>query len=296
MKTDLQKFEAITITLNPAIDLTISIPDFRSGIVNRVEGSHTQPGGKGVNAATALAGGGHRVAATGFLGRENSGDFEALFAEKGIEDCFVRIPGRTLTGIKIAYPERNETTDINCPGFSPTPTDLDLLMQRLDSLEAAWFVVGGSIPPGIDAGIYREIIRSLKSHGGKVILDASGDALRHGIEAAPDIIKPNIHELEEIAGRQLSTEAAVIEAAHQLLAKGIELVVVSRGGEGACFISKNEVVIEHPPKIEIKSTVGAGDAMVGGIVAAQLRGLPLAGCARLATEFSVALLKRNAAL
>ena len=147
------------------------------------------------------------------LRQENYGDFEALFAEKGIEDCFVRIPGRTRTGIKIADPARNETTDINFPGFSPTAADLDLLMQRLDTLEAPWFVVGGSIPPGIEAGIYREIIRSLKSRGGKVILDASGDALRHGIEAAPEIIKPNIHELEEIAGTRLPTEAAVIEAA-----------------------------------------------------------------------------------
>lgn len=288
-------FDAVTITLNPAIDLTISIRDFRPGVVNRVDGSHTQPGGKGVNAATALADAGHRVAATGFLGRDNAADFEALFTEKGIEDCFVRIPGRTRTGIKITDPSRNETTDINFPGFNPTAADLNALMQQLAALEAPWFVVGGSIPPGIDAGIYREIIRGLKSRGGKVILDTSGEALRRGIEAAPDIIKPNIHELEEISGDSLLTESAVIEAARGLLAKGIELVVVSRGGEGACFISKNEVLVEHPPGIEIKSTVGAGDAMVGGIVAAQLRKLPLAGCARLATEFSVALLKRNAA-
>src|SRR5271170_6325598 len=110
MKNALPKFDAVTITLNPAIDLTISIRDFTPGAVNRVEQSHSVPGGKGVNAGTVLADDGHRVAATGFLGRENSECFEALFAEKRIEDCFVRIPGRTRTGIKITDPMRHETT------------------------------------------------------------------------------------------------------------------------------------------------------------------------------------------
>lgn len=291
----LQAFDAVTITLNPAIDLTVSIRDFRPGAVNRVDAWHTQPGGKGVNAATALAGDGHRVAATGFLGRDNTADFEALFAEKDIADCFVRIAGTTRTGIKITDPSRRETTDINFPGFAPTPRDLKALFKRIDALEAKWFMAGGSVPPGVDVSVFRDIIRALKARGSRVILDTSGEALRHGIEAGPDIIKPNIHELEELAGKRLKTQTAVAKAARALLAKGIQLVAVSMGDEGALLVTENEVVMERAPKITIKSTVGAGDAMVGGIVAAQLRKLPLAACARLATEFSVALLKRNAA-
>lgn len=295
MKTASRKFDAVTLTLNPAIDLTISIRDFKPGAVNRVEHSHSIPGGKGVNAATALADEGHSVAVTGFLGRENTECFEALFAEKRIEDCFVRILGRTRTGIKISDPVRNETTDINFLGFVPTPADFDLLSRQLDALDGSWFVVGGSIPPGINETVYRDIIRALKKRGGKVALDTSGDALRHGIEAAPDIIKPNIHELEALVGKPLNTQTAIVEAAQKLLAMGIGLVVVSMGGEGACFVSKTDVVMERPPLIKVKSTVGAGDAMVGGIVAAQLRKLSLKECARLATQFSVELLKRNAA-
>src|ERR1700677_214872 len=168
MKNTQKKFDVVTITLNPALDLTITIRDFKRGAVNRVEKSHTMPGGKGVNAAAALASDGHRVAVTGFLGRENSGDFEALFAEKGINDCFVRIPGRTRTGIKIIDPVQNITTDINFPGLAPTACDLDLLRAQLDALDAAWFMVGGSIPPGVDAAVYSGLIRALKARGGSV--------------------------------------------------------------------------------------------------------------------------------
>ena len=295
MKKSPRKFDVVTVTLNPAIDLTISIDDFRTGAVNRVAASHTQPGGKGVNAATALAAAGHHVAATGFLGRENTGDFETLFAEKGIEDCFVRIAGRTRTGIKIADPVRNETTDINFPGFSPTAPDLKKLFRRLDALDAKWFMAGGSVPPGVDTAIYRELIGRLKARGCRVILDTSGEALRHGIEAGPDIIKPNIHELEELAGKPLRTQVSVEKAARALLAKGIKIVAVSMGGKGALFVSGKGAAFHPAAKIKIKSTVGAGDAMVAGILAAQLRNLPLTACARLATKYSTSLLEHNAA-
>ena len=154
MKNAPAKFDVVTLTLNPALDLTVSIRDFTRGAVNRVAQSHSMPGGKGVNAATALADDGHRVAATGFLGMENSGDFEALFAEKRIEDCFVRIPGRTRTGIKITDPARHETTDINFPGLPPSPADMDMLRTQIAALDAQWFMAGGSVPPGIDAAIY----------------------------------------------------------------------------------------------------------------------------------------------
>ncbi|HWB58538.1 MAG TPA: 1-phosphofructokinase family hexose kinase, partial [Chthoniobacteraceae bacterium] len=216
--------------------------------------------------------------------------------ERGIEDHYVRIAGQTRTGIKITDPVRNETTDINFPGFMPTPADMALLRAALDKLDATWFTAGGSLPPGIEPTIYRDLIRALKARGGKVLLDSSGEAFRYGIEAAPDIIKPNINELEELTGSSLPTDDAVVEAARKLVARGIGLVVISMGAKGACFVSKGEVVIQRAPKIEVKSTVGAGDAMAAGTIASLLRGLPLAESARVATERSLARLKRNAAL
>lgn len=292
MKNELPIFEVVTVTLNPAIDRTITISNFTAGAVNRVEQERSNPGGKGVNVASALADYGHQIAVTGFLGRENSAPFEALFVRKKIEDRFVRIAGRTRVGIKITDPTLHQTTDINFPGPAPAPDDLDALRERLATLDGTWFVVTGSLPPSVDAAIYRDIVLAIKARGRNVVLDTSGEALRQAIEAAPNIIKPNILELEVLVGKPLRAQAEVIEAAKDLIARGIELVTVSMGKDGACFVTKTALVIARPPNIEVKSTVGAGDAMVAGIIAARLRELSLADCARLATAFSIDALTR----
>jgi len=288
MKTD--TLDIATVTLNPAIDRTVTISNFTAGAVNRVEASQDGPGGKGVNVASALADCALRTVATGFLGRENADIFEALFARKNIQDRFVRIAGRTRVGIKITDPVRALTTDINFPGPAPSPADVAALHETLAALHSAWWVVAGSIPPGLDPGIYREIIAALKARGSRVVLDASGEALRHAIEAGPHIVKPNLAELRALLGKRLTGTDSVIKAARKLLAKGIEMVVVSMGREGACFVTAAEAVIARSPDVEVGSTVGAGDAMVAGCVAAQIRGLPIDECARLASAFSLRLL------
>jgi 1-phosphofructokinase len=279
--------EALTVTLNPAIDRTVTIATFAAGKVNRVEQQQQHPGGKGVNVASILADYGHSVAVTGFLGRENCASFEELFARKRIADHFIRIAGQTRVGIKISDPVLQQTTDINFPGQAPTPADVEALSAQLAGLSAGWVVLAGSIPPGVAPTLYRELVRLLKQQGRKVALDTSGEPLRHALEAAPQIIKPNVHELAELLGTSLTTPAAIVEAARLFLARGTQLVAVSMGAEGACFVTDREVVVARPPQVEVQSTVGAGDAMVAGIVAGQLRGLPLAECARLATAFSL---------
>jgi 1-phosphofructokinase len=279
--------EALTVTLNPAIDQTVTIPNFAAGKVNRVDQVQSDPGGKGVNVAHILADYGRRVAVTGFLGRDNAAIFEGLFTRKGIQDRFVRIAGQTRVGIKITDPARQQTTDINFPGQAPAPTDVDALFRVIDTVTDAWVVLAGSLPPAVAPTIYRDIIAMLKSHGSSVVLDTSGEALRYALEAVPRVIKPNLHELEVLLDRPLATRAAIVEAVSPLIAQGIELVVVSMGGEGACFITEHSVVVARPPRIPVKSTVGAGDAMVAGIVAGQLERVTLAACARLATAFSL---------
>lgn len=279
--------QVVTVTLNPAIDQTLTIPNFAAGQVNRVEQSEAHPGGKGVNVAACLADDGRSVAVTGFLGRDNAGLFEALFAQKRVLDCFVRVAGPTRTGIKITDPAQRQTTDINFPGLSPNPGDREALLMQLAVLPTEWAVLSGSIPPGLDPSIYRDLIALLKQQGRRVALDTSGAALRHALDAVPEVVKPNRQELEQLLGRALDTPAAIVEAARTLIERGVELVVVSLGSDGAVFINKNDVVTARPPAIEVASTVGAGDAMVAGIVAAQLDGLSLAECARLATAFSL---------
>lgn len=287
MTSILSPFDIVTVTLNPAIDRTVTISDFAPGAVNRVEAFCNTPGGKGINVASALADAGHRVAASGFLGRGNCALFETLFAKKQIADRLIRIAGETRVGIKIVDPATHQTTDINFPGNAPTPQEVAALHEQLAALQAPWFVLGGSLPPGVAPTFYRELVAALKARKIKVALDTSDEPLRLALEASPTFIKPNIHELEALLGKPIGNEQAVIAAARDLVARGIELVVVSMGKQGACFVNAQRVVVARPPDIQVRSTVGAGDAMVAGILSSQLRGLPLEDCARLATAFSL---------
>lgn len=283
-----------TITLNPAIDQTVAIPNFQAGAVNRVAWEQSDPGGKGVNVASFLADFGYSIVVSGFLGKENVEIFQTFFTQKKITDRFIRIPGKTRVNVKIVDEVKREITDVNFPGQTAIESDIQSLIQTVDQLaaESDWFILSGSIPAGIPTRIYAELIERLKARNKTVVLDASGDSFREAIAAAPYAVKPNIHELEEVLGTVLDTETKVIQAARNLLEQGIHSVVVSMGEKGAMFVEKDNAVFARPPQIEVKSTVGAGDAMVAGFVTAKLRGLPLTDCARLATSFSLGALSQ----
>jgi 1-phosphofructokinase len=287
-------FEVATVTLNPAIDRTVSVAGFEAGAVNRAELAGDRAGGKGVNVAAALAEQGHRVAALGFLGRDNDAIFAEHFAALGVADFCLRLPGATRTGIKIVDSRRGETTDLNFPGLTPGPAALADLLEQIEKLEAAWCVLAGSLPPGVPTDFYGQATRRLKARGVHVALDTSGAPLAEALAAGPDLVKPNVHELAALTGRDLPDEAAVVAAASTLVAGGVRLVAVSRGAEGAVLVSADEVIVARPPAVAVRSTVGAGDAMVAGLVAASLRGLPPAEAARLATAFSLHALSRAA--
>jgi 1-phosphofructokinase len=275
-----------TITLNPAIDLTVAVPNFRAGQVNRAQTSQADPGGKGVNVASLLADYGFDVVVTGFMGAENDHLFRRLFERKRIDDRFVRIPGSTRTGIKVVDPVSQSTTDINFPGLAPTEAEMDQLAAIVAELAATcqWLVFSGSIPTGARVTAYRDLMQQVWDK--PVLLDTSGEAFREAMLATPTIIKPNVDELSEYLGRPLDSEVAILAAAHELLEQGVTTVVVSMGKQGALFVEASAALHAAPPDVVVKSTVGAGDALVAGIVAGKLQGLSLAGCARLATAFA----------
>ena len=243
--------------------------------------------------ASFLADYGHATAVTGFLGQENADIFEQLFARKRIDDQFVRIPGRTRIGVKIVDEANQQTTDINMQGLLPTSEAMNKLLETIEGLAASydWFALSGNLPPGVPATIYATIITQLKRHGKQVVLDTSGEALREGARAGPTIVKPNVDELQQLTGQSLSDEAAVEQAARQLLGD-IRLVVISMGERGALFVDAATTLIAIPPPVLVKSTVGAGDAMVAGLIAGQVQGLSLPDCARLATAFSLGTITR----
>jgi len=278
----------VTVTLNPAIDETITLDALVPGHVNRANNVTHHAGGKGINVASCLADWGNpNLAITGFLGAENASIFEALCAEKTIADAMLRIPGATRTNIKLVHD--GDTTDINVPGLAPEPEDLQTLAAALQDLarEAAILLLAGSLPPGVPENFYANTIADLKPSGARIILDTRGAPLAAALrgDVMPYCIKPNRAELEEYFGASLPTQPDIIAAAKTLRAQNIALVVVSMGAEGALFIG-DTILHAKLPAIRAASTVGAGDAMVAGLIAALAGNADAETTARLATAFA----------
>ncbi|WP_026438608.1 1-phosphofructokinase [Acidocella facilis] len=288
----------LTVTLNPALDQTVLLDGLHPGQVHRASAAFVHAGGKGVNVAACLADwGGGPVAASGLLGADNQAAFTALFAAKGIEDGFLRLPGETRTNIKLSHD--GDTTDINLPGLI-VPAGMEAaLADRLEGLAVPGGVVllAGSLPAGIAPGFYASLIARLAARGVRVLLDSSGAPLKAGLGSAvkPFAIKPNRAELEELAGRVLPDDAALLAAAGELNAGGVELVVVSLGAEGAVFVTARQAVHAGLPPLRVVSSVGAGDAMMAGIIAALRDGAGLERIARLGTAFAAGKLGRAGA-
>jgi len=284
--------QVLTVTLNPALDLTAGVAGFRPGAGNRGRWDQTDPGGKGINAAAFLAGHGTAVTAAGLLGRENDQPFRTLFESAGIAAAFVGVPGRNRTNIKLVDEAAGPggVTDINFPGFTADAALLDRFVDLLVQMAPshAWAALSGSLPGGLADDTYGRLTGVLRAHGCRVLLDASGPAFARCIEqAAPDAAKPNIHELSELLGRPLVLVEDALAGGRELQGRGVATVVVSMGAEGAVFLDGPAAVLARPGPVEVRSTVGAGDAMVAGLLAATLQGLPLEDVARTATAWSM---------
>lgn len=173
--------EIITVTLNPAIDHTISLAQLVPGTLNLAHEMHCNPGGKGVNVACCLADFGERVSVTGLLGAENCDSFVGIFKDKGISDHFVRVPGSTRINIKLSDRSRNETTDINLPGIQVDAGMLDAVLWQFDQLASPRHVVlAGSLPIGLPQASYAHLVWQLKRRGACVLLDTSGTGCASG--------------------------------------------------------------------------------------------------------------------
>ena len=285
---------AVTITLNPAIDQTVRLARLQPGHVHRARSTRDDAGGKGINVAACLADWGVQTTALGVLGDGNDGVFNALFSARRIADGCLRIPGRTRTNIKLVEEANGETTDINLPGLTLGDADLDAVSRRLAALLQPDLpvVLSGSLPSGLPADAWARLLAQASAGGARVLLDTSGDALAAALSGAqrplPHAIKPNRHELEAWTGTSLPDCGALRAAGQALVERGVALVAISMGTDGALFVDRHGALVARPTRLAQGSTVGAGDAMVAGIAAALLDpALDLAGCARLATAFSM---------
>ncbi|MBB4863434.1 1-phosphofructokinase [Pseudomonas nitritireducens] len=274
----------LTLTLNPALDLTVRLPTLAPGEVNRSEALLGQAAGKGVNVAQVLADLGHSLTVAGFLGADNAQPFEALFRRRGFIDAFVRVPGETRSNIKLAE-SSGRITDINGPGPQVSDSQQDALLDRLDLIAGDFelAVVAGSLPRGVDPQWLRDLLLRLQGHGLKVAFDCSGAALRAGIEAAPWLIKPNDQELGEACGQLAGSDAELAAQVESLRARGVGQVVLSQGAAGVRWFGPQGVWQAVPPQVEVASTVGAGDSLLAGMVHGLLAGWPAERILRQAT-------------
>jgi 1-phosphofructokinase len=257
----------LTLTLNPALDLTVRLARLEPGEVNRSETLLTHAAGKGVNVAQVLADLGHEVTVGGFLGEDNPQAFEALIARRGFADAFIRVPGETRSNIKIAEQD-GRVTDINAPGPQVSEQAQAALLNQLTLIAPGHdaVVVAGSLPGGVTAQWFKGLLEHLKSLGVKVALDTSGEALRAGLHAGPWLIKPNTEELAEALDCPTDSIAQQAQAAERLHAQGVEHVVISHGADGVNWFSPGTALHATPPKVSVASTVGAGDSLLAGML------------------------------
>lgn len=268
---DLVTKKVVTITLNPALDLTGSVATLNIGSVSLADKGSLHPAGKGVNVAKVLSELGAEVTVTGFLGRDNEESFCQLFAAMNANDAFIRVEGATRINVKLV--EKNgQVSDINFPGIEVSAEAIKEFEIRLFELAKThqFFVVAGSLPKGISPELCASWIAKLHEMGKKVIFDSSRAALAAGLEAKPWLIKPNDEELAEFVGRDLTSPEACQQAATDLAHKGIENIVVSLGSKGVMWLGKDDQNntlwrYAQPPKMNVISTVGAGDTLVAGM-------------------------------
>ena len=257
----------LTLTLNPALDLTVELARLEPGQVNRSDAMHAHAAGKGVNVAQVLADLGHTLTVSGFLGEDNAQVFETLFAQRGFVDAFIRVPGETRSNIKLAEQD-GRITDLNGPGPMVDEAAQQALLARLEQIAPGHdvVVVAGSLPRGVSPQWLQALILRLKKLGLNVALDTSGEALRVALAAGPWLIKPNTEELADALGCEVVSELAQAQAAQRLHAQGVEHVVISHGADGVNWFSVGSALHASPPKVTVASTVGAGDSLLAGML------------------------------
>jgi len=279
-----------TVTLNPTLDRTVTVDGLILDEANRWTSLRRDPGGKGINVSRVIHELGGETIAYGFIGGFDGEEFKQLLKHQGVPFDFTYIQGEIRSNLIITDLKNRSQTRIDAPGPRISEKELADLTNKIRNIKPKpeFLVLSGSVPPGIPDDIYREFIAIARKQSIKTVLDSDNEWLKEGIKAKPDVIKPNAHETEELLGMKLENEAAVIRAVKALHAKGIEIVAISQG-KGAFIISDNNEILKLlPPQVKVRSTVGAGDSAVAGLVMMLSQGASLEEAARLAVAAGTA--------
>lgn len=287
----------VTLTANPSLDRTLQLPGaLERGTVARLGASSTEPGGKGVNVARAVAAAGAEVVSV--LPARAGDPLVTALEELGLRFTAVPIDAPVRTNYTLTEPD-GTTTKLNEPG-APLDEDARRALQAAvaeHAADAAWVVLSGSLPPGTPVDWYATLVRSLRSSGARVAVDTSEAPLvallAAGPDAVPDVLKPNVEELAQLVG---STEAALTDDRHALLDavaqlhdRGVAEVLLTLGGDGAVLsTAEGGLWSALPPQTTVRSTVGAGDSSLAGYLLADLAGADAPGRLRTAVAYGSA--------
>jgi 1-phosphofructokinase family hexose kinase len=273
-----------TVTLNPCIDLLLFLQGMKIHDTNRVQRMEKDAGGKGVNVSRVAAELGTASTATGFLGGGAGAYVEKTLEDQGVVCRFVWIDEETRINVSVEDGTGEPPTTFNAQGPRHTGEHWEELLSitRATAKRANWLCLGGSLPPSTPREAWRTLCQIGREEGAKVALDADGEVMKLGMEAGPDLIKPNLKEAERLLGRALAGTAEAVPASHELRQRLVDagssdpIVILSMGAQGAILCSSQGTWMAHPAPVEVKSTIGSGDSLIGGFLSGLERGWTLA--------------------
>jgi 1-phosphofructokinase family hexose kinase len=265
-----------SVTLNPAVDRELTVPEIAFDEVLRASASRVDYGGKGFNVSRMWAALGATSVALGIAGGRSGQLLAEGLAGLGIATDFLWIPGETRTNVSIVAADHSRYIKVNEAGPAIDAPAYQALLDKVTGLARAgdWWVLAGSLPPGAPVTAYADLIHIIQNAGGHAVLDASGEALARGCQAGPHLVKPNAVEAEALTGRPVETMDDALAAASRIRAGGVGAAVISMGASGAVMATKTGVWQASPPPIRERNPIGAGDSMVAGLVWRLAQGAP----------------------
>jgi 1-phosphofructokinase family hexose kinase len=266
-----------TVTLNPALDRELVVPAIQFDSVLRAQDCRLDWGGKGFNVSRMLNALGAESTALGFAGGKAGEMLRDGLEALSIRTDFVWVNGETRTNISIVAADTRQYIKVNEPGPTIPVTKFEQMLSKVHGLAQPgdWWVLSGSLPPGVPSDGYAQLIELLHSAQAHAILDCDGEALRSGCAARPFLIKPNDVEAGKLTGREVDTPEAALYAARSIVEIGPEQVIISMGKSGAMLVNQNGAWQIHSPRVEARNPIGAGDSLVGGTVWGLAQGFPI---------------------
>ncbi len=279
-----------TVTLNPCLDEHIIVHGLVVEEANRWVRLHRYAGGKGIDVSRAIHEMDGITTAYGFIGGPDGRKVEILLDEEGVLFSFTPVEQETRTNFIITDTNAKQQTRIDAPGPRISRRELERFLKKLRQIRPSpdLIAIGGSVPPGVPVSIYYDMVMEAKGRGVRTILDSGGQWMEEGIKAKPYLIKPNVHEAEELLKMKLTTEEEITKAAFSLVEMGIEIAVISRGKEGIIVATKERIIKAVSPPVKVRSTVGAGDCTLAGLALKLAYGKPLIEACRLAVAMGAA--------